>query len=147
MSRQSAFPGIVVESVKIRNPPFDEPGIIQEFVGSGITTRFGALRRADEFTKETVGEIIDNAEEMIGILRETFQIEYTLLVRSVTDTRLSRRGAKARARAFTRAKNPFEPDIVRVKSVNIDQDLSDKFLETTGDRLGTVYRVTTQVTK
>lgn len=146
-SRQSAFPGILVEEVRVSKPPFDEPGVVQEFVGRGVTREFEALKKAGDFTDETVGEILDSVEDMIGPLRDTYQIEYVLLVRSLTDNTLSKRGAKARARAFTRAKNPFEPEIVEVRSVSVDQDLSGKFLESTGGRLGTIYRVRTAVTK
>lgn len=145
MARQSAFPGILVEEVKVETPPFDEPGVIQEFVGRGVTNEFEALKKANEFTEDTIGDILDSAEDMIGPLRDTFRIRYTLLVRAATGTRLSKRGAKARARAFTRAKNPFEPDLVKVRSAEIASEFSGA--EVMGRELGTVYRVETQVTK
>lgn len=145
MGRQTAFPGILVEEVRIQSPPFDEPGVVQEFVGEGIISEFEPIKRAAEFTEDTVGDLIESAEEMIGLTRDTFQIRYTLMVRSATDTRISRRGAKARARAFTRAKNPFEPDVINVVSAEVDHSLSGA--EVMGRELGTVYRVTTEVTK
>jgi len=129
----------------VEKPPFDEPGVVQEFVGEGVTREFEALKRASDFSRKTVGEFIESAEEMIGPVRESYKIRYTLLVRSASGTNISKRGAKARARAFTRAKNPFEPDFVHVRSAEIAQGISGA--EVMGRDIGTVFRVETEVSK
>lgn len=140
----TSFPGVNVESMKVGTPPFDEPGVVQEFVGHGVTREPPSM----EVDTSDISEFVDNAKEMFGEFPKMFgefptgryRIRYTLLIRGATEGPVSKRGAKATARAWTRAKNPFEVDVVNVHSVEIASDLS-------GDKLGTVYRVTTAVDK
>lgn len=126
-----------MESLKVETPPFDKPGVIQEFVGRGATKQINALNVE---TKD-ISHFIDEAKGMLGgFTLGEYRIKYTLLIRGATEGPISKRGAKATARAWTRAKNPFEVDMVNVHSIEIASDLS-------GDKLGTVYRVTTTVDK
>ena len=145
MARQSVFPAILVEEISVHNPPFDESGVIQEFVGEGVYREYEALRKAADFSDDTVGRFIREAEDMIGPIRDTYRIRYSLLVRAATGTFISERGAKARARAFTRVKNPFEPEFIHIRRIEEVPELSEAMVM--GKRLGTVYRVVTEVTK
>lgn len=156
--RQTAFPGIIVDSIEIEQPPFDEPGVIQDFVGRGMISEFEVPKRAADFTEDTVGEKIKRAEEMIGPLRDTYRIKYNLQVRVVpTDVvdafemipdkfgidplvAAHERVVSARARAFTRAKNPFEPDVIEIRTPSKNIRMSNENIEN-------IYDVTTAVTK
>lgn len=142
--RQSAFPGIFIKSIKIETQPFDEPGVIQEFVGRGITREFEMLQRAADFSEERVGEFINDAEDMIGPFRDNFRIKYDLVIRGVKVPDIlkvmNERGISARARLFARVKNPFEPDVIEVSEPQLNEQLSS-------DEIGSVYDITVTVTK
>lgn len=149
MSRQSAFPGIFVESIEVEKPPFDEPGVIQEFVGQGVMRDFEVLQRASSFSEETVGEFLQSAEDQIGPLRDSFKLKYNLKIRAAAGrfadvssviTKIQMRTVRGRARLFVRVKNPFEPDILEVKEPELDEQLSS-------EELGNAYDVTVTVTK
>lgn len=153
MSRQTAFPGIWIESIGIEKPPFDESGVIQEFVGRGVTKEFELLQKAAEFSEENVEQFIQDAEDMIGPTRDSFRIKYNLKVRAAPTQEiglpdavvsftnwLAERSVSARARTFARAKNPFEPDVIEVNEPQFNSTLS-------GDKIGDVYDVTVTVTK
>lgn len=152
MTRQTAFPGIWVERIGVSTPPFDEKGVIQEFVGQGVLKDLEPLQRATDFSEDTVGDFIQDAEDMIGPLRDTYRVEYSLIVRATPQSnvgprvvsqgiqRLRKRSIKARARAFVRAKNPFEPEIINVREPSRNSRLS-------GDNMGDMYDVRVMVTK
>lgn len=115
MARQTSFPGVLVESIRVEKPPFDEKGVIQEFVGRGMTREFPSPEM--DLTPDQVEDVIDSASELIGPLRDTFKMRYNLVVRSVPFKRVERvkeRSISTRARAYVRVKNPFEPDIIKV---------------------------------
>lgn len=131
----SSFPRVNVEALKVETPPFDKPGVIQEFVGRGVEKEFDEIPSGDSFSSKRVENFLDEAREMIPMNSGSFRISYTLLVRGVT-----KRGAKATARSFTRVKNPFEADVVTVREPELDDRLSS-------EKLGKVYRVTTSVDK
>lgn len=149
--RQTVFPGILVDSIEIEKPPFDQPGVIQEFVGRGVTKDFETLQQGAEFSSEIVDGFIREAENMIGPLRDTYRIKYNLIIRSspeVTNREIlndvkenfANRSVSSRARIFTRAKNTFEPDLIQVSNPVVDEQLST-------EEIGRVYQVTTTVTK
>lgn len=162
MPRQTAFPGIWIDSMKIEgmappeggfvvesNPRVEE-GIMEEAVERGLAREFDALRSAAEFSSDTVGEFIRDAESRIGPFLDGFLLTYNLKVRSnpeVTDistlNKLNKAKAEriisARVRAYVRAKNPFEPDVFEVTVPKKDRALS-------GDGLD-VYDVSVTVTK
>lgn len=149
MSRQSAFPGIFISSIEVEKPPFDEPGVIQEFVGRGVIHEFEMMRRASDITEENIGEVITSVEELIGPLRDSFRVKYNLRVkaavgqfRDISDLmiRIQKRSVKSRARLFVRVKNPFEPDILEVTEPELNEELSI-------EEIGNVYNVTVTVTK
>lgn len=162
MSRQTAFPGIWIDSMKIEgmtppdrgfivesNPRVEE-GIMEEAVERGLTREFDTLQRAAEFSSDTVGDFIREAESRIGPFLDGFLLTYNLKIRSnpeVTDIDVlnklnkakSERIVSARARTYVRVKNPFEPEIFEVSVPKKDRSLS-------GDGLD-VYDVSVTVTK
>lgn len=142
--RQSIFPGIFIRSITIETPPFDEPGVIQDFVGRGLTNDFDMLQKAADFSEENVGKFIQEADDIIGPLRDTFRIKYNLRVRTIplpgVINPLNERGVSLRGRTFVRAKNPFEPDIIEIEEPTLNETLS-------AEDIGNVYNVTVTVTK
>lgn len=153
MTRHAAFPNIWVKGIGIRQPPFDEPTTMDELVRRGATREFLELRRANKLEEETVQEVIDSLEEMIGPFRDSHKLEYQLLIRTMPtrdmvvggpieefDGWLKDRTVSARARAFARAKNPFEPDLIEVDEPRYAPSISS-------DRAGDLYDVDVTVTK
>jgi len=146
MGRQTAFPGVYIDSISIEKPPYSEKGVIKEFVGRGVTKEFDALQRASELSKKTVHKFEEDAEDMIGPLREDYRIKYHLKVRAVPTKdsallqALQGRSMSSRVRAFTRVKNPFEPTVIDVSEPVKDNKLSS-------DLTGDVYSITTTVSK
>jgi len=148
--RQTAFPGIVVESVQVQTQ-HDEEGVIENFIDRGLTAEFETIRNANDFSEDTVGDIIQNVEDNIGPLSDDFRITYSLLVRAkpvltendflnTINTGTSERSVSMRARTFTRTKNPFEPDVIEVGQPIKDEQMSR-------DVVGTVYQIEVMVTK
>ena len=109
MARQTAFPGIYLEDIKVQKPPFDEPGMVQEFVGRGATKSLEVPQNVNNMREEYIQDSIRSMQDIIGPIRGDYEITYTLLVKGKLD-----RGISARARAFARAKNPFEPNLINV---------------------------------
>lgn len=140
MFRSTALPNIWVAGLKAEKPPFDEPGVVQEFVGRGVTTEFEIPKKAEDFTQTSVKNLLDSFERSIGPLRDTFKLKYNLLVRSPKANPLSRRAVRMRARGYVRSKNPFEPDLISVGTPTLNKD-------EWGDIRGDVYEVTVEVTK
>ena len=152
MARQTAFPGVLIDSIKVEKPPFDEPGTIQEFVGPGATREFddfAAVRAWKEVSPEFIQSVIDDLEELVGPLRDSFKVRYNRSVRALSPPiqrsegamrRLQKRSVRTRARTFVRAKNPFEPDILKVGEPSLDKSMSE-------DGGIDVYRVPVWVTK
>ena len=162
--RQSAFPGIMVESLRIdaQTPPdrgfilsettnVDQEAILKQAVNRGMTKEFETLQRAADFTDKTVNEFITNAESHIGPFLDSFKLVYELKVAAkpqVTDIRLlnmvnqqtDERSVSGRARLFVRVKNPFEPEILEVTKPTKDTALSS-------EKIGDVYDVSVMVTK
>lgn len=150
MSRQSALPGIFIESIEVEKPPFDEPGVVQEFVGEGITKEFDTLKKAEEMTVGRLRDILQELEDIIGPFRDDFKVKYNLQVRTFPEppgvadvglsSRLQKRSVRTRARIFARLKNPFEPDVIEVSTPKKNPRLS-------GEETGEVYEVSVTVTK
>lgn len=148
--RQTAFPGIVLESLEVRSQ-HDEEGAIKNFVDRGLTAEFETIRNANQFTEDTIGDIIQNLESNIGPLGDDFRIIYTMLVRAkpvltendflnTINTGTSERSVSMRSRGFVRTKNPFEPDIIEVGQPTKDEQMSE-------DIVGTVYQIDVMITK
>lgn len=153
MSRRTAFPNIWVDSISVQKPPFDESGVVQEFVGRGATREFPGVKRASKIEEDTVQKIIGELEEMIGPISDSFRLRYHLRVRTGPtkdiveggpieefDGWLKERTVSSRARAFARAKNPFEPDVFEVSDPVFNEGMS-------GRDMGDFYNVTVTVTK
>lgn len=149
MNRRTALPGIWVRSIEIEKPPFDEPGLVKEYVGRGVMRELEPMRIATEFESETVSDFVDSAEDMIGPLRDTYRIKYNLMVAAFPSrespdiklaSKLQKRSISIRARIFARAKNPFEPDVINVGQPRENPEMS-------GEKLGDVYDVSVAVTK
>lgn len=143
--RQTAAPGIYIESIKVsgKAPP-DRPGMVEEFVSRGMTKEFEVLQRAADITTETIGDTIADAEEMVGPLVDEFFLEYNLKVKGLPGDlpvleHLQKRSVSGRARAFARAKNPTELEVFEVSEPVKDEALSGEQLD--------VYDVTVTVTK
>lgn len=159
MARQTAFPGVLVESLSVSGSAPPDGGFIQsdvsnpnrdsileEAVDRGLTRDFEVLQRAAQFYGDTVADFIQDAEDMVGPFMDSFELTYNLKVRAapeVLDTvglGRAERVVAMRARAFVRAKNPFEPEVINVGDVTLDNSLS-------GDSIGDVYNVSVKVTK
>lgn len=162
--RQTAFPGIFIESMELEaltppdrgfileNEPRPEVGIMEEAVQRGVTKEFKTLQRAADFSSETVGNFIRQAESRIGPFIDPFQLTYNLKVQArprlgtdvglidTIDEGTIERSVTARGRLFARVKNPFEPEVFEVTEVKKDRDLS-------GGSIGDVYDVSIMVTK
>lgn len=157
--RQTAFPGIMVDSIEVsgdappdggfivENDPRPERGIMKEVVNRGVTKDFELLQRAADFTGDTVGDFIQSAEAQVGPFLDSFMLTYNLKVRAMPGmnlpsgfTKLQERSVTGRARAFVRAKNPFEPEVIEVGSPRLDEKL-------TTDEIGRVFDVSVTVTK
>lgn len=89
MSR--AFPRVTVSSIQAQRAT-DESALGQFFPGDNV-----------EGTLERVNEFIGSGEKLV----------YNLSVNAATE-----RGAMATARAYVRAKNPFDPQTITIESVS-----------------------------
>lgn len=139
-SRRTAFPSMWLKSMKVETPPFDEDGVVQEFVGRGITRDFEPFKEAGQITQERIGSEIQSIQQDFDLVADEFKIRYNLYVKVPVDNPFSERGVSARARTWTRLKNPFETDVIEVSNPTKDESLS-------GDDFGTVYKVSTTVRK
>lgn len=138
--RRTAFPNIWVDSISVNKPPFDEKGVVQEFVGRGATREFEQLEPGSAMSETRIQDIFHSIEDSIGPLRDSFRVEYNLLVRSVDDNVATERMASARARAWARLVNPFTPDVLEVSRPTVNRTLTDM-------GPGTIYDITVSVKK
>lgn len=138
--RETAFPGIYISEMEVQKPPFDEEGVIQDFVGRGAIKDFELLQRAADFSEENIQDTIESLEEVIGPLRDTFRLTYHLKVKAVTDSMFTERGVSVRARTYVRSNNPFSTDNINVSEPTVDRTLSS-------EDIGTVYDVYVTVVK
>lgn len=106
-----------------------------EVVPGGVSTRFDVGQRAEDITPERVQDFIDRADDMINLVGDEFTLEYDMNIRGA-----SKIGVKGRARAFVRAKNPFEVSAVMVDDPEVNVAMSD-------ERFGRMYNVTARVKK
>ena len=134
MSRQTAFPGIIVNSIRVRTSPSDDKGVIEEFGPSGVTTEFAGVKRAADLEPNRIRGIIEEAEELIGPLNDSFEMKYNLTVRGLplpgsgkrnVIKSVQRRSVRLRARSFARIKNPFEPEILEVGDPSLNQGMTE----------------------
>lgn len=153
-SRRTAFPNVWLESIEVQKPPFDEKGVIQEFVGRGALKEFEPLQNADKITPNMLQNSLENIEESIGPLRDEFRVRYNMIVRTTPDIGsqimppevlefgdwLRERSVSTRSRLFVRAKNPFEPDVIEVGTPRKNKRLSE-------DQTADFWDVTVTVTK
>lgn len=107
----STITGVYVDGIKLETMPYDDPGIIQEYVGFGATHEY-MLQPAQSITEGKIQEFMDTWSDKIQPPNE-YRLKYTLLVRSRHP-----RGARAKARAYVRAANPFEPSVIDVRNVS-----------------------------
>jgi len=131
----TAFPNIMVEEMSLSGRRAGDRASGGEVVPGGVSTRFDVGQRAEDITPERVQDFIDRADDMIDLVGDEFTLEYELLIRGA-----SKLGVKGRARAFVRAKNPFEVTAVEVDEPQVDVAASD-------ERLGRMYNVTARVRK
>lgn len=150
MTERTAFPNVWVESIEVETPPYDSEGEIQGAVGRGVTREFDALVSATDMTAGRISDFLEGAEEMIPMTRDQSKLTYNLVIRAVPNPGMGpfqrymqhwqERSAAGRARAFVRAKNPFEPDVIEVDDPVIDT-------RTSGEDVGTFYSVDASVLK
>lgn len=135
MANQTAFPGILVESIKVEKPPFDEPGVVQEFVGRGVTREFDDPTKGMNLTPDKIEQIFEDFEDHIGPFRGSFKVRYNLIIRATpapdmgkmfSPKKFQKRAVSTRARLFVRAKNPFEPNVLQVGEPSIDERMSEE---------------------
>lgn len=152
--RRSAFPNVWIDSIEVEQPPFDKEGVIQEFVGEGVIRDFDILQPADETPPVMIKGMLAQFEGMVGPLKDNFRMKYNLIVRTTPSAGedifpdevlefgnwIRKRRVRTAARTFVRAKNPFEPELVRVSEPEENDLLSD-------EELGTFWNVTATVTK
>lgn len=100
---RSTASGVFVEEIAVHTPPYDKPGVIQEYVGDSLYHEYEVLESADNLTSDNVSKILDSARDTIGLRSGEYQIEYSLAVRAPTA-----RAARLKARLFARLKNPTE---------------------------------------
>lgn len=95
MTRQTAFPGILVESISVTNTAS----------GGGRTLEFEE-GLPEKVTVERIQSFFDSFD-LLGSDMVEYRIEYNLLVAAYTGV-----SAKAKSRTFVRFKNPFETPFI-----------------------------------
>jgi len=119
MSR-SAFPGIKVNAVTLQR---GKSNITRQYQVPILGTEFDPGKRIRQIEKQYEDRLISYPRTAI---------RYDLSVVGAT-----RSSAAAKARAFTRIKNIFEPDVISVNSVKL----------TGHGKIGKQYQIETEVTK
>ena len=139
-SRQlSKLTGVYVESIEVMTPPFEEPDVVQEFVGRGVTSEF-FLEPVEMVGRGRVQEFFTGAKDMLDPRGDRFRMRYSLLVRART-----RRSAEAKARSYARFVNPFTPEVMTVAEARVAHDKSD-LIEGLGP-LTEFYNVSVELSK
>lgn len=99
MTRDTIFPGILVESIRVRAG------------GSGVTAEFEE-GLPEQIPTGRIQDIIDQVP-VFGSDYADSSIEYTLLVDAPTEML-----ARVKTRAFIRSKNPFEAHVVEIEGAD-----------------------------
>lgn len=108
----SKITGVYVDEIKVETPPYDEPGVVQEFVGQGVSRDY-LLNPVQNVTEGKIEGFLESAKDMIDVRGDRFRMRYSLLVRA-----RSRRSAKMKGKAYVRLVNPFSPEVIKgVRSV------------------------------
>lgn len=123
MARRTAVPGVFVEKLEVATPPYDEPGVIQEYVGESLYQEYSGLQMPSEFGGQQVMELLSTARDAIGVIGDDYRIIYHLKVQAVHP-----RTARSKARTFARIKNPFEPKKMNVRRVSKARDLDEAYI-------------------
>lgn len=120
-NKLSNITGVYIEEVSIETPPYDDPNVLQEFVGRGVTREY-MLQPAQEITGGKIQDFLDQAEDMVPLDQQSdrYRLKYNLLVRARAE-----RGATAKARTYARLVNPFSPNVMRIRSVRETQRKKD----------------------
>lgn len=103
--------GVFVESIKVQEPPFDEPGVIQEYVGEGITKEF-LYKPATDVTDGAVEQFLTDAVDNLSSSLSQSAITYNLTIRARTE-----RGVRAKARTYVRLVNPFSAGVIHIEGI------------------------------
>lgn len=153
MGRQTAFPGIFIDEVGVQKPPYNEEGVVKEFVGRGVTKEMEGMIPSEDMAD--LSSLLQGFEDQIGPLRDEYKVKYKLQVKAVPDMdlipdgipgpsgvtdKIKKRSVSTRARSFVRAKNPFEPEVLEVSEPTLNKALS-------GGGIGDVFEVNVSVTK
>lgn len=137
--RISNIAGVYVDSIKVQRPPYDQPGVIQEFVGEGWTKDF-MLEPASAVTGNRIQEFVDNSVSELGSTVDRVKLEYNLLIRARAE-----RGARAKTRGYIRGVNPFAPRVIHIESLEETSEFDDMISNI--DPTGKFYKVRVFVAK
>jgi hypothetical protein len=105
------FQQIVVQRISVKDPKG----------GAGASKELGgdsSKLTADEFSLDDIQEIVNDLLAFGNVRGDRFDLKYKLYVLAPT-----RNAAKRRARAFARAKNPFEPRVFNVVMTDKIEDI------------------------
>lgn len=144
-SRQTAFPGIFIKTIKVEEKPFDKKGVIQEAVGRAWTKEFEPLQKAGDVSEDFIQDNVEGLIDNFGPTSDEHRIKYELLVKAApmgnrSINRLQERAVSGKARIWARAKNPFSTRMIEVSQPVKNRELS-------GEEIGDVYDVTVTVVK
>lgn len=106
MTRQTAFPGIIVESISVTNPAS----------GGGRTLEFEE-GLPEKVTVERIKSFLDSFD-LLGSDLVEYNITYNLLIAAYSEV-----SAKAKSRTFVRIKNPFETDFISTTGHGKQKDM------------------------
>lgn len=128
-----------MEQLEVETPPYDEPGVVQEYVGESLYQEYETLQMPNRFGGQQVMDFIKEARDKIGFIGDEYQLIYHLKVSGMME-----RTARSKARAFARIKNPFEPKKMNVRKITRSTSSTEPQLVTGPQK---VYDVEVAVTK
>jgi len=103
------FQQIIVEQIRVRD----------RITGSGATQDLDPdpeFSLGSNLSANDIAETVNSLADFANIRQDRFEMVYRMKVLAPT-----KRGAKRRARAFARAKNPFEPRLYIVDVTNKEE--------------------------
>lgn len=139
MARRTAVPGVFVDQLEVETPPYDEPGVVQEYVGESLYQEYQTLQMPNEFAGQQVLDFIERAKEVLGVRGNKYRLIYHLKIKASAT-----RFARSKARSFARIKNPFEPSMMNIRKVERSRDTIDEAII---DGPQKVYNVQVSVSK
>lgn len=121
MARMTVVPGVFVDQLEVETPPYDEPGVVQEYVGKSLYRKYEVLQTPEKFGGKKVQNFLNSVRDQIGPLGNKYRIVYHLKVKGSAE-----RFARSKARTFTRLKNPFEPSKMSIRRIEQSNESIDE---------------------